>query len=146
MQLDPPGYNDGHEGQWMMPPERLKQLIELYWTNGYDIHIHCNGSLALSTILGKLEELQTTAPRRDQRLVIEHFGVSTAEQAAQIGRLGVVVSANPYYLYTMADTYAEGSLGRERAWKSFASVRSERTTFRSPCIPTSRWRRSTRCS
>ena len=62
MQLDPPGYNDGHEGQWMMPPERLKQLIELYWTNGYDIHIHCNGSLALSTILAKLEELQTATP------------------------------------------------------------------------------------
>ena len=115
MQLDPPGYKDGHEGQWMMPPERLKQLIEMYWTNGYDIHIHCNGSLALSTILGKLEELQTTAPRKDQRLVIEHFGVSTAEQAAQIAKLGVVVSANPYYLYTMADTYAEGSLGKERA-------------------------------
>jgi predicted amidohydrolase YtcJ len=28
-------------------------------------------------------------------------------------KLGVAVSANPYYLYSMADTYAEGNLGQE---------------------------------
>ena len=115
MQLDPPGYKDGHEGQWMMPPDRLKQLIALWWANGYDVHIHCNGSMALSLILDTLEKAQATHPGKGQRLVIEHFGVSTPEQAERIAKLGVAVSANPYYLYTMAETYGEGSLGPERA-------------------------------
>jgi predicted amidohydrolase YtcJ len=115
MQLDPPGYKDGHEGQWMMSPERMKQLMELWWTNGFDIHIHCNGSMALSTILDKMEELKAKRPNGDQRVVIEHFGVSSAEQAARIAKLGLAVSANPYYFYTMADMYAEGNLGPQRA-------------------------------
>ncbi len=115
MQLLPPGYKDGHPGEWIMQPERLRKTMKLWWDQGYTIHIHCNGSQGLRVILDALEMLQQESPRKDHRLTIEHFGVSTSEQAERIAALGAVVSANPYYMYSMADQYGAGNLGQERA-------------------------------
>jgi predicted amidohydrolase YtcJ len=115
MQLEAPGYKDGHHGDWIMEPERLRKTMKLWWDQGYTIHIHCNGSLGLTVILDALEMLQKNNPRQDHRLTIEHFGVSTAEQAQRIAALGAVVSANPYYMYSMADKFAAGNLDKKRA-------------------------------
>lgn len=115
MQLDPPGYADGHQGEWLMEPERLARLIKVWWTAGYDIHIHCNGSKAVSLVLDSLEAAKKTHPGVGQRVVLEHLGVSLPAQVERMKALGVSVSANPYYLYTMADAYAKGNLGPEAA-------------------------------
>nr|WP_310523188.1 amidohydrolase [Polymorphobacter sp.] len=115
MQIDPPGYRDGHTGEWIMQPDRLQAAMTLWWNAGYDIHIHCNGSGGLTVILDTLEALEAKSPRGDRRIVIEHFGVSTAAQAARIAKLGALVSANPFYFYSMADKFAAGNLGAERA-------------------------------
>jgi predicted amidohydrolase YtcJ len=115
MQLEAPGYKDGHHGDWIMEPERLRKAMKLWWDQGYTIHIHCNGSGGLAIILDALEMLQKENPRQDHRLTIEHFGVSTADQAKRIAALGAIVSANPYYMYSMADKYASGNLGNTRA-------------------------------
>ena len=66
-------------------------------------------------ILDALEALEAGSPRGNRRIVIEHFGVSTAAQSDRIAKLGALVSANPYYFYSMADEYAIGNLGPERA-------------------------------
>lgn len=113
MQLEPPGYKDGHEGEWMMPPGDLQKAIAFWWSRDYDIHIHCNGSMALTAILDEVERLLAVEPRRGQRLIIEHFGVSTAGQVERAAKLGVNVSANPIYLYDLADYYTKGNLGPE---------------------------------
>jgi predicted amidohydrolase YtcJ len=110
-----PGYLDGHSGEWIMTPENLNKAMKFWWTKGYPIHIHCNGSLGLATILDGLEKLQKEYPKLKQRLTIEHFGESTPEQSARIAKLGAVVSANPYYLYSMGDKYVANTvLGQER--------------------------------
>lgn len=115
MQVEAPGYLDGHTGEWIMKPDRLKAAMKLWWDAGYDIHIHCNGSAGLTVILDALEALEATSPRGTRRIVIEHFGVSTAAQSARIAKLGALVSANPFYFYSMADAFAAGNLGPERA-------------------------------
>ncbi|CAN1489050.1 COG1574 Predicted metal-dependent hydrolase with the TIM-barrel fold [Flavobacteriaceae bacterium] len=110
-----PGYLDGHSGEWIMTPKNLNEAMRFWWNKGYPIHIHCNGSLGLETILDELEKLQKELPKLKQRLTIEHFGESKPEQSARIAKLGAVVSANPYYLYSMGDKYvAETVLGQER--------------------------------
>lgn len=114
-QVEAPGYKDGHQGEWIMKPDRLEKTMRLWWNEGYTIHIHCNGSGGLTAILDALEKLQKENPKKDHRLTIEHFGQSSAEQAKRIASLGAVVSANPYYLYSMGDKFSEGNLGKERA-------------------------------
>ncbi len=114
-QVEPPGYRDGHKGEWIMTPERLEKAMRLWWKTNYTIHIHCNGSGGLTTILNVLEKLQKESPKKDHRLTIEHFGQSSEAQAKRIAELGAIVSANPYYVYSMGDKYAAGNLGQQRA-------------------------------
>jgi predicted amidohydrolase YtcJ len=113
--VEPPGYKDGHKGEWIMTPDRLEKAMRLWWNTDYTIHIHCNGSGGLTAILDVLEKLQKEKPKKDHRLTIEHFGQSSAAQAKRIAGLGAIVSANPYYLYSMGDKYAAGNLGEQRA-------------------------------
>jgi len=66
-------------------------------------------------VLDTLEKLLEEAPRDDHRFTIHHAGYFTEEQAKRIGELGAVVSAQPYYLYTLGEKYADVGLGPERA-------------------------------
>jgi predicted amidohydrolase YtcJ len=114
-QVEKPGYNDGHHGEWIMQPERLHKTMRFWWNAGYTIHIHCNGSGGLNAILDELEILQKENPKKDHRLTIEHFGQSSVAQAKRIADLGAIVSANPYYLYAMGDKFSgDKILGKER--------------------------------
>ncbi|MDD4178961.1 MAG: amidohydrolase [Candidatus Margulisbacteria bacterium] len=109
------GYTDGHKGAWIQTPEELAACSKLYWDAGYQIRIHVNGDLGSEVTIGILDKLMKESPRRDHRFSIEHYCVSTPDQAAQMAKLGGLISANPYYIYVLADKYSEVGLGPERA-------------------------------
>ncbi|MED5563069.1 MAG: amidohydrolase [Gemmatimonadota bacterium] len=115
MQMGPPGYIDGHQGEWLMPPEQLKPQIEPFWQSGFDINIHVNGDLGVDVTLDALEDLLEEYPRPDHRYILQHFGFSRQDQATRLGRLNGVVSATGYYLWQLGDKYAEVGIGSERA-------------------------------
>ncbi|MFL9499060.1 amidohydrolase [Rhodopseudomonas palustris] len=109
------GYLDGHQGEWIIPPDELERRARLFWNAGYQIHTHVNGDLGLEKLLDILEKLNAEHPRADHRSVIVHFANSTEDQVARIKRLGALVSANPYYTTGFADKYSAVGLGPERA-------------------------------
>jgi predicted amidohydrolase YtcJ len=109
------GYLDGHQGEWIIPPDELERRAGLFWNAGYQIHTHVNGDLGLEKLLDILEKLNAEHPRADHRSVIVHFANSTEDQVARIKRLGALVSANPYYTTGFADKYSAVGLGPERA-------------------------------
>ena len=109
------GYLDGHQGEWIIPPDELERRARLFWNAGYQIHTHVNGDLGLEKLLDILEKLNAEHPRADHRCVIVHFANSNEDQVARIKRLGVIVSANPYYPVGFADKYSEVGLGPQRA-------------------------------
>jgi predicted amidohydrolase YtcJ len=115
MCLGPPGYLDGHECEWLMQPDELLVAARHYWKAGYQIHVHANGDEGIDVALDVLEILQREHPRKDHRFALHHFGYSRPDQSERIARLGAVVSANPYYLWALADKYSEVGLGPERA-------------------------------
>ena len=115
MQLRPPGFIDGHHGEWLTAPERFTALARLYWHAGFAIHVHCTGDLGVELALDVLEDLQSERPRFRHGFTIEHFGLSTPEQIRKIAVLGARVSANPYYVYELSDAYYRHSIGHERA-------------------------------
>jgi predicted amidohydrolase YtcJ len=108
-------YTDGHHGEWIILPDELEKRARLYWSAGYQLHIHVNGDLGLEVVLDILEKLMAEQPRSDHRTVIVHFANSTEEQITRIARIGALVSANPYYPVGFADKYAELGLGPARA-------------------------------
>lgn len=115
MKISAPGYIDGHEGIWLTPKDTLIELAGLYWNAGYQIHVHTNGDEGLKRVLDMLEQLQDSKPRADARFTIEHYGYATAGVARRIAKLGAIVSANPFYIYDLANAFAKHGLGADRA-------------------------------
>ena len=114
-QVMEPGYIDGHQGEWLMPPEVLERNIRAYWHTGFQIHVHACGDLGIELTLDLLEKMQEEKPRFNHGFTIEHFGFSTPEQIKRIKALGAQVSANVYYLHELSDIYAKQGIGYERA-------------------------------
>jgi len=113
-QMGPPGYIDGHEGQWMAPLEVTTTWARYFWNRGYKLHAHTNGDKSTGAFLDILRSLQNESPRIDHRFTLEHFAYSTEDQSRQLKELGAVVSANPYYHYILSDIYSEKWLGPDR--------------------------------
>lgn len=109
------GFIDGHHGEWMTPPETFEKIARIYWKAGYQIHVHTNGDLGLDLVLDILQKLQNEHPRFDHRFTIEHFGFSAPDQTRRLGRLGAIISANPYYLYELGAKFGQLGMGVDRA-------------------------------
>ena len=114
-QMGPPGYLDGHQGQWMAPLEVTQAWAGHFWKAGYKIHAHTNGDASAAALIDMLKALQIEHPRPDHRLTLEHFAYTTEEQIRQFGALGGVISANPYYHYMLSDLYGDAWLGPDRS-------------------------------
>ncbi len=116
MRMGPPGYLDGHEGEWMIPPEHQYDAVAPWWKQGFDVYYHVNGDEGLDVVLDVFERLKTEHPRPDFRFSLEHFGMSRDDQVARLARLGGgSVSINGYYAHYFADKYARHGLGYARA-------------------------------
>jgi predicted amidohydrolase YtcJ len=108
------GYSDGHQGEWMTPLDLLKEQVKFYWDAGYKIHMHANGDQGIQKVLDYVAENEKTNPKKDHRFTLHHMGYFSDKQAEQVMNLGVEASVNPYYLWALADKYAEKGLGKER--------------------------------
>ncbi len=114
MQMNAPGYADGHHGEWLMSPEVLAAGVRTFWNAGYQIHVHVNGDAGMDAVLAALEAAQRETPRFDHRFTVHHLGFHTASQSRRLAALGVVASVNPYYVHALADTYSVLGLGSDR--------------------------------
>ncbi len=115
MQIGPPGYIDGHHGEWISQPGPFADFARSYWNAGYQIHVHTNGDGGASMVLDTLQGLEEEKPRADHRFTIEHFGYANDGISRRIAELHAQVSANPFYLYDLGDRYAANGLGTDRA-------------------------------
>ena len=109
------GYIDGHEGSWLMSLDTFENLFKIFWDDGYQIHIHQNGDAGLDRLLATLKKNLDNNPRTDHRTTVVHFGYSAKDQLEQMKKLGVVVSANPYYVTALSDLYSRKGVGYERS-------------------------------
>jgi predicted amidohydrolase YtcJ len=107
-------YSDGHHGEWMTPLNLFKEQMELYWNDGYKIHVHANGDLGIQMVVDNVVELQNKHLRKDHQLTLHHMGYFSDKMAEQIAGLGIEASVNPYYLWALADKYSEKGLGKKR--------------------------------
>lgn len=110
-----PGYKDGHKGQWMAPLDVTEAWARFFWNEGFQLHAHTNGDLSAEALINIIRKLQSEKPRVDHRTTLEHFAYAHESQIGNLKALGIAVSANPYYQFILADTYAENWLGEDVA-------------------------------
>lgn len=114
MQMKEP-YLDGHHGEWITPLDLYQTQSKFYWDKDFKLHVHANGDLGIQMVVDDVRKLAQDYPRTDHQLTLHHMGYFSDEMAAEIAELGIEASVNPYYLWALADKYAEVGLGPERA-------------------------------
>lgn len=116
LRLRYPGYLDGHEGhRGETPWEDLVEAMLPYWKAGFQIHSHANGDETVQMTLDLLEQLQLAHPRFDHRFTIEHYCISTPDQARRLKALGGLASVNNMFVHYRALLHADSGFGFDRA-------------------------------
>jgi predicted amidohydrolase YtcJ len=74
-----------------------------------------NGDGGLDVVLDMLASLPRGGAYKDQRIVLEHLGISREDQIARIAKMGLMVSAQPNYLYVVSGKYSGTLLDKDQA-------------------------------
>lgn len=132
LRLGYPGYLDGHEGHrgetaW----DELFEAMLPYWKAGIPIHSHANGDETVQMTLDLLERLQLAHPRFDHRFTIEHYCISTTDQARRLKALGGLASVNNYFVHFRSQLHTKEGFGPDRAEATarLGSLEREGVTF-----------------
>lgn len=111
-----PGYLDGGNGlRGDVPWEQLAQRMFPYWERGIQIHAHANGDEAIDAVLDALASLQARKPRFDHRYTIEHYCLSTPDQARRLKALGGAASVNNYFVHYRSLLHSQHGFGPDRS-------------------------------
>ena len=108
-------FDPDHHGEWILEPHELRRMFDIYWNEGWQIHIHVTGDEGVEVLTDILEDAQRRMPRENHRTVFVHFMNSSPDQVDRIARLGGIISINPYYVVGFADKFTRFGLGGARA-------------------------------
>ena len=116
LRLNYPGYLDGSNGlRNDVPWDEFAERMVPFWKAGIQIHCHANGDEAIDASLDALAKLQEMQPRFDHRFTIEHYCISTPEQARRLKALGGVASVNNYFVHYRSQLHSEQGFGPDRS-------------------------------
>lgn len=116
LRLKFPGYLDGGNGlRGDVPWEQLGERMLPYWERGIQIHAHANGDEAIDAVLDALASLQARKPRFDHRYTIEHYCISTPDQARRLKALGGLASVNNYFVHYRSQLHSQQGFGPDRS-------------------------------
>ena len=111
-----PGYLDGGNGlRNFVPWDEMADRMEPYWRRGLQIHCHANGDEAIDASLDALAELQRRHPRFDHRFTLEHYCISTPDQARRLKALGGLASVNNYFVHYRSQLHSRVGYGPDRS-------------------------------
>ena len=116
LRLNFPGYLDGGNGlRNDIPWSELHERMLPFWERGIQIHCHANGDEAITASLDALARLQEIKPRFDHRFTLEHYCISTPDQARRCKALGAVASVNNYFVHYRGQLHADQAYGPDRS-------------------------------
>lgn len=132
LRLNFPGYLDGGNGlRNDLPWDELHERMLPFWEAGIPIHCHANGDEAVDASLDALARLQAIKPRFDHRFTLEHYCISTPEQARRLKALGGLASVNNYFVHYRSQLHSREAFGPDRseAIARLGSLEREDVTF-----------------
>jgi predicted amidohydrolase YtcJ len=116
LRLNFPGYLDGSNGvRNDVPWDELHARMLPYWKAGIQIHCHANGDEAVDATLSALARLQRIQPQFDHRFTIEHYCISTPDQARRLKALGGCASVNNYFVHYRSQLHSDEGFGPDRS-------------------------------
>jgi predicted amidohydrolase YtcJ len=94
----------GHEkpdfrGLLNLPPDKLAAIVRLVHKLGWQFTAHTVGGAAMDALLDAYEKANADRPIQGSRMLITHGNFPDEQSIARIKRLGVVMDAQPVWLY-----------------------------------------------
>ncbi|UOR01389.1 amidohydrolase [Leucobacter allii] len=108
----------GNHGYFQGDVEEMRGRALAAARAGWALAMHAVGDEAVGLAIGILRELEAEGVRPPLPHRIEHGGVVTDAQLAELARLGVPIVAQPYFLRAYGDGF-RGYIGDARAAASF---------------------------
>ncbi|MGA0121590.1 MAG: amidohydrolase [Gaiellales bacterium] len=96
-----------HHGQLYHEPEELRRLIRRAHRFGLQTGTHAQGDSAIAIVLEAVREALSDVDRTDHRHRIEHCGMPSEGQVAEIAELGVIPVNQPTHHYLVGDALLE---------------------------------------
>lgn len=127
-----PGYLDLDNGiRNDVPWDELAARMRPFWDAGIPIHCHANGDESIDATLDALARLQYERPRFDHGFTLEHYCISTTDQARRVVALGAQASVNCYFVHYRSHVHADVGYGPDRseAVARLGSLAREGATF-----------------
>ncbi|MGV0626973.1 amidohydrolase [Mycolicibacter minnesotensis] len=118
------GVTPGSCGHANYTGEQLRQIVEAYFPQGWQIACHVHGDNGIDTILDVYADVLRRHPRPDHRLRLEHVGAIRPEQLRRAVELGVTCSLFVDHLHYWGDVLVDGLFGQEHGsrWMPAASA------------------------
>jgi hypothetical protein len=110
-----PHYPDGSNGQWLLPPDRLGEIVAVYLQAGRLLHAHVNGDEAIDAFLDGLAAALRTGSFPDHRTTLQHCQLVTADQLRRAAALGAAVNLFANHLWYWGDEHHDVTVGPDRA-------------------------------
>lgn len=127
-----PGYLDLTNGlRNDVPWPQLHERMRPFWDAGIPVHCHTNGDESIDAALDALARLQDQRPRFDHGFTLEHYCISSTDQARRVRALGAQASVNAYFVHYRSHVHADQGYGPDRseAVARLGSLRREGVTF-----------------
>ena len=112
--FDPPEGHPGN-GQWLIPPDQMADLVIIYHRAGLTVHCHCNGDQAAEVFIDAVEAAVERHPRFDHRHTVQHSQLTTPAQYRRMAALGMCANIFSNHLYYWGDQHRDITVGPDRA-------------------------------
>lgn len=101
----PDGYRDDpcRRGMLYHPPEEYAELVRRAHSAGLQTATHAQSPTAVGMVLDAVRAAQRTASREDARHRIEHCGLPSPAQVAEIADLGIIPVNQPQHYHNWGD-------------------------------------------
>eukprot|EP00731_Ephydatia_muelleri_P011698 Em0006g592a len=108
------GFPPHHRGRLTYTSDALREMMEPFHRNGWQISTHANGDRCVSQVLDTYRALLAELPRPDHRYRMEHVGLITHEQLGTAAEMGVTPSFLVDLIYYYGKSLCEDLIGPER--------------------------------
>ena len=115
---------EGHPGNglWLIPPEKVAEIVETYHTAGLTVHAHCNGDEAAEVYIDAVEQALNKHPRWDHRHTVQHSQMTTAAQYRRMAAMGMCANVFANHTFYWGDQHRDITVGPERARRMNAAA------------------------
>ncbi len=111
-----PGYHTGSDhGQFLLPPERLVDLLRPFHRAGVNIHCHCNGDLTAEVFIDAVDQLLREHAWLDHRHTVQHAQLLRPAQIRRMRNLQMCANFFANHLWFWGDQHHDLTVGPERA-------------------------------